>query len=431
MPTTSTDTIHSHPTAQVFPEPSATRTRNIVIVNDNAHVNGGAAKVALSSAIGLAKRNWRVFLLSAVGPVAPELTQVDGLTTICTNQFEILSDQNRLRAITQGLWNTTAWQSMSQVLEHLSPENTVVHVHLWAKALSSSVVGAAASRNFPLILTLHDYLYACPTGTLFNHRSQQICHLQPMSCQCLTTNCDSRHYVHKLWRVARHGIQREFGGFKNGFKNFVALTPYSSDVLESFLPPTANVRFISNFVDMPRNEPAAVQDNTAFVFSGRLVPEKGPVLFAGAARQASVPAVFIGEGESRAAVLAANPGARLEGWLSYADGIARLRSARALVVPSLWLEAQPLVILEAAANGIPVIVPDRCAARDLVENEVTGLWFKTGDQEDLRQKIETLRNSQLAAQMGAAAYDRYWSAPPTLDVHLDKLEALYCDILRN
>jgi glycosyltransferase involved in cell wall biosynthesis len=412
-------------------ETTSQRTRTIVIVNDTAYVNGGAAKVALSSAIGLAKRNWRVFLMSAVGPVAPELSSVEGLTVICTNQFEILTDRSRFRAMTQGLWNTQAHKSMKGLLYSLSSKETVVHVHLWAKALSSSVIRAAEEQNFPLILTLHDYLYSCPTGTLFNHKTKQICELKPMGVRCLMTNCDSRHYSHKVWRAARHEIQHNFGGFKNGFQNFIALTPCSSDVLRPALPSGARVRFISNFVDMARSEPTPVDRNSAFVFSGRLVPEKGPVLFAEAARQANVPAVFIGEGGSRDAVAAANTNAELKGWLSYEGGIEQLRKARALVVPSLWLEAQPLVILEAAANGIPVILADRCAARNLVEDGVTGLWFSTGDLDDLRKKIEALKDGRFAQRLGAAAYERYWAAPPTLEAHLDKLEELYCDVLRN
>jgi glycosyltransferase involved in cell wall biosynthesis len=154
-------------------------------------------------------------------------------------------------------------------------------------------------------------------------------------------------------------------------------------------------------------------------------------LFAEAARRANVPAIFIGEGASRDAVVAANSQAQLKGWLSYDKGIEQLRKARALVVPSLWLEAQPLVILEAAANGIPVVLADRCAARDLVEDGVTGLWFSTGNLDDLVKKIEAVKDGQFAQRLGAAAYKRYWAAPPTLEAHLDKLEDLYCDVLRN
>src|ERR1700734_1314911 len=98
---------------------------NVVVVNDTAYVNGGAAKVAIASSIGLAKSGWDVFFFSAVGPGDPGLSQ---------------------------------WQAMLKLLDDLDPDNTVVHIHLWAKALSSSVVSAAIDRKFRVVVTLHDYL---------------------------------------------------------------------------------------------------------------------------------------------------------------------------------------------------------------------------------------------------------------------------------
>jgi glycosyltransferase involved in cell wall biosynthesis len=402
---------------------------NVVVVNDTAYVNGGGAKVAIGSSIGLAKNGWDVFFLAATGPVDPELSGCSGLAVTCTNQFEILSDPSRFRAMTQGLWNLPARAAMSALLDKLDPGKTVVHVHLWAKALSSSVIGEAVDRGFRVVLTLHDYLYACPTGTLFNHRTGTVCELEPMSLNCLSTNCDSRKYAHKVWRTTRHSIEHSAGGFRRGLTSFVALGQHSFDTLARHLPPEADVRFVPNFVDIERPEPAPVASNEGFAFSGRLVAEKGACLAATAAKLANTPIKFVGDGEQRDLVSRINPSAEILGWLPHAQAVNALRASRALVFPSLWLEVQPLVILEAAANGIPVIVPDCSAARDLVEDQVTGLWFRMGDPNDLAEKLRSLQDSALVARLGRASYERYWSSPPTLARHLEKLEALYHDIL--
>jgi glycosyltransferase involved in cell wall biosynthesis len=407
------------------------RRGNVIVVNDTAHVNGGGAKVAIASSIGLARNGWDVFFLAGVGPIDPELSKCDGLAVVCTDQFEILNDPNRFRAMTQGLWNLPARNAMLRLLDDLDPRETVVHVHLWAKALSSSVVRAAVDRKFKVVLTLHDYLYACPTGTLFNHREGAICKLEPMSFSCLSTNCDSRNYAHKVWRTARHSIEQSAGGFLRGVTSFVALGKHSLEVLAEHLPPQADIRLIPNFVDTERPEPAPVAENERFAFNGRLVHEKGATLAAAAAQLAGVPITFIGDGEQRDLVAKINPAACISGWLPHAEAIKELRFCRALVFPSLWLEVQPLVILEAAANGIPVIVPDCSAARDLVEDQVTGLWFRMGDTNDLANKLTALQDPMLTARLGRAAYEKYWSSPPTLAGHLAKLEALYHDILGN
>lgn len=402
---------------------------NIVIVNDNASINGGAAKVAVSSAVGLAKRGSQVHFFCAVGPVAAELKGIANLTVHCTDQFEILDDPNRFRAITQGLWNSTAAAQFRSLLGTLSPDQTVTHVHTWAKSLSSSITHVANECGFRSVLTLHDYLYSCPSGTLFNHQKQQICRLKPMGAGCLTTNCDARNYGHKLWRVARQSVQNH--SFANAFSQFVALTPGSLEILAPALPRNARVRFISNFVDVPRLPRVPAEQNRALIFSGRLVPEKGPVLLAKAAYTTGSALTYIGDGPCRESILQAHPGAQITGWLASQQALLHLHTARALVLPSLWYEAQPLVILEALALGIPVVLPDTCAARDLVLPGQTGLWFRAGDETDLAACIRQLNDPAFVRQLSINAFDSYWSDPPTLEKHLNALESLYKSVLEN
>ena len=84
----------------------------------------------------------------------------------------------------------------------------------------------------------------------------------------------------------------------------------------------------------------------------------------------------------------------------------------------------------AAALGVAAVVPDRSAAQEAVVDGVTGLVFRSGDEADLRAKLQVLqREPRLADAMGAAAYDRYWSSPPTLQRHVERLEAVYAEIL--
>jgi len=60
-----------------------------------------------------------------------------------------------------------------------------------------------------------------------------------------------------------------------------------------------------------------------------------------------------------------------------------------------------LVVLEAAALGVPAIVADTSAARDLVRDGHTGLWFKGGDALSLRAAMQRLMVTQLAQDMDA------------------------------
>lgn len=403
--------------------------KNIVIFNDNARVTGGADKIALGSALGLARRGYQVELLTATTPIAPELLSVPRLSVHNTDQYEILHDPSRLRAATQGLWNTKSYRAASTLLDGLRPEDTVVHLHLWAKALSSSVIRAAAERGFRIVCTLHDYLLSCPVGTWFDHTEQRICTRVPLSASCLMAHCDSRSYADKLWRTARTLVQSTVGKLPSGLSDIIAISDMVISVLRPYLPPEVRVHRLSNFTDVVRRERVDAAANSPFVFSGRLVKEKGPAIFAQAARAARVPALFLGEGECRDAIIQAMPQAVISGWLLPDQSLQQLRRARALVFPSLWYEAQPLIILEALAQGIPCVVSETSAAREMIIPGRTGLLFRTGDVADLQDKLAQLHDDELVDRLSRNAYEEYWKSPRTLESHLDGLTDIYHTML--
>ncbi|MEM4247552.1 MAG: glycosyltransferase family 4 protein, partial [Candidatus Woesearchaeota archaeon] len=277
--------------------------------------------------------------------------------------------------------------------------------------------------------TTHDYFLACPNGGFFNYPKNKICHLPPLSAKCIMTNCDVRSYPQKLWRVSRQVVQNYIGLMPKGIKNFVAISDFSKSIIEPFLPKDAKFYRIDNPIDVSRNEPVSVYKNNAFVYIGRLSREKGPYLFAKAASILGLESVFVGDGPLRSEISDIFPSSAITGWLSRIEVNNILNTARALVFPSFCYETQGLVVLEAAAKGVPAIVPDTSAARDFVMDGVTGMWFKCGDLDDLIDKMRILQDVDIAKKMGLAAYERYWQSPSTMDAHVKQLEECYKNIL--
>ncbi len=408
--------------------PSRMSGLTVVIVNDFAYVNGGAAQVALASAEGLVARGVNVVLFSAVGPVAKSLYR-SGIEINCLGQQEIARDPNRWRAITQGLWNDLAATRLTELLRGLDPGRTIVHVHGWTKALSSSVFRASRQAGLPLVVTMHDYFLACPNGGFFNYPANKICHLTAMSPYCLATNCDKHGYSQKLYRVARQASQRTRGGVPHEVRNYIALSELGENTLRPYLPKDARVFRLNNPIWIEASSPADVAGNKLFLAVGRLSHEKGPFLFAEAARRCGVSAVWVGDGELREQLTARYPEVQVTGWLSPREVIGYLKASRALVFASLSYEAQPMVTFEAAASGVPAIVSDTCAAREFVEEGKTGLWYRGGDSASLAENISRLKDEKIAASLGAEAYRRYWQDPPTLERHVSGLEQIYAEIL--
>ncbi len=403
---------------------------NIVIVSDFAHVNGGNAAVALASATGLAQQGHSVTLFAGVGPVAPEIAS-SPVAVVCTNQQAIGNDRRRTRAVVQGIWNVKAARMMTDLLGRMDVRRTVVHVHGWDKALSSSVVRASLSMKARMVCTFHDYVSVCPNGGFYNHPRDEVCRLQPLSRSCVLESCDRRGYGQKLWRVARHTVQRRWGLLPGAVKHVIVVSDFSRRILEPFLPSGIRLHSVQNMINVTRSAPADPAGNHAYVMVGRMSREKGPHVLASVAGRTSWPVRFVGEGESLPEIRRLAPRSTVTGWLSHDDVVKELAGARALIFPSLWYETEGLVVLEAAALGIPSVVADSCAARDLVIHEDTGLHFRSGDDRHLQSVMDRLQDDHLVRRLGEAAYRRYWKNPRSLERHIADLERIYDVVLRD
>ena len=398
-----------------------------VLVLDHASVTGGQARVAFDSAIGLKRRGHDPIVFAASGPVAPEL-EAAGIRTICLGQHDLLAHSSVVAAASQGIWNRTAATALEELLATLPRGRTVIHVHGWAKALSPSIAGPIAASGLPAVYTLHEYSLLCPNGGLFNYRSEKPCGLKPLSTACWASNCDSRSYLRKLWRGARHLVMDRVAGLPRVFSDIISISRFQHDAVAHRLPPGVRVHHVSNPINAEPLGPKPAGHKGPLTFIGRLSPEKGPFLFAEAARRAGVEAVFVGDGPLRDELARRYPEARLVGWQGPAGVRRHLRAAGALVFPSIWYEGQPLTVLEAKALGTPVIVSDGCAGREAVEDGKTGIWFRCNDVDDLVAALERLATLDLDA-LSRASYDAYWADPPTLDRHVEAITAIYRGLL--
>lgn len=172
--------------------------KNVIIVCDCAHILGGIENVAFSSAKELVKQNINVYLFTSQGPVDQSLID-SGIHVICLNQYDMLSNPNRLLAVFQGLYNRTAYIRFENFLMDFSSHDTIVHFHSWTKALSSSLFYVTAKRHFKIVITLHDYFTVCPNGGFYNYQKKHICSYRPMSLSCIMCNCVPCKFTHLIF----------------------------------------------------------------------------------------------------------------------------------------------------------------------------------------------------------------------------------------
>lgn len=401
---------------------------DVVIVCDFGSVTGGSAQVAILSALGLAERGVRVTFVYAVAPLDPRLAAA-GVQVHRIPAAEIWSLGNPMAAALRGIWNRPAADHLSRLLTRFDKRNTIVHFHQWTKAMSASVVVGAAHAGWRSVVTAHDYFLVCPNGALYNFPQEAPCTLRPLGRACLTSNCDSRSRAHKLVRLARSGLQVAAFSRLDAAPAVIHVSDFARAFAERLLPWAARHYTVTNPVVIEPCDRAPAEAHREFVFVGRLVPEKGCVDLARLAAQVGVPVVFVGTGPCEEAIRAANPAARLLGWLPPAEAVQIMRASRALVFPSKWHETSGLVCFEALANGVPVLASARTAAAGIVRHGITGMVVDPDDWAAMSTALLTLQDDDIVAGMSRAAFARYWASPPVVRRHIDDLAPVYLDLL--
>jgi glycosyltransferase involved in cell wall biosynthesis len=104
---------------------------------------------------------------------------------------------------------------------------------------------------------------------------------------------------------------------------------------------------------------------------------------------------------------APQPGVVWHGYVSSRSMLAELYAGASLAVLPTRCDPFGLAVVEAMAHALPVIATDVDAMPEIIDDGVTGLLVRAGDNEALADRIVTLlRDPDRRAAMGVAAYAR-------------------------
>jgi glycosyltransferase involved in cell wall biosynthesis len=183
------------------------------------------------------------------------------------------------------------------------------------------------------------------------------------------------------------------------------------------LVPEAPVRVIYNGVAGFGRRPQPRDRYTRVAVLGRIAPEKGQLAFARAARIAAQhnsdlsfcvggAPMFAGEDYLEAVRAEAGPAVSFTGWTEDIRGF--FEQVDLLVVPSEAVDANPRVIPEAYAAGVPVLAFDGGGIPELIENGVTGLLVHDHTPEALASAIlDAVRDPQRLSAIAERGYARW------------------------
>lgn len=343
--------------------------KNVIIVADYAYIEGGASRVAIQTAVELAKKTTlNIIFFAGCGEPCEELLE-NGITVKSIGMMDLLGNPNRINAAINGIFNRKASVELEKILLTMNLKETIVHIHSWTKVLSSSVFLTCNNMGVKTFLTVHDYFLACPNGAFYNYAKRSICQVIPLSIKCLLCNCDSRNYGHKIWRCLRQYRQNSII-FNFEKLQYIFVSDFQKKQLSKRIKQMNNGVVLRNIVDYCLPKRVECENNDLYIYIGRVCKEKGTDLFCKSIVKANVKGVVIGDGPMLSLLEEEYNSIQFTGWLSKEDILSWLGKARVVVFTSMWYEGAPLVIGEAQTNGIPCIVTNQSAAVDeIVDGE--------------------------------------------------------------
>ncbi len=310
--------------------------------------------------------------------------------------FRDLNQKKNLKTgwqvLTRSIYSNEARKKFALLLEREKPD--IIHVHNLHAHITPSILFEARKQGIPVVWTLHDYKLVCPNSHLLIDTTGNICEA-----------CKGGRFYQAVWKKCKKGSF--LASFMACLEAYVHQILGIRDLVDVFLTPSEFLRnvFLENgfpsekIVHIPyqiaiphRTRSRVLSDY--FLFLGKLDRIKGIYVLAEAAK--NLPEIefrLAGKADDKEAqdfLSTLPPNMHYLGMKTGVELATLLGDSRALILPSIWYENQPLVILEAFAAGKPVIVSNLGGMKELAKPEERGLLFEAGNARQLAASIKFL-----------------------------------------
>lgn len=386
--------------------PGPDNRRRILIVHNRYQQRGGEDAVVEAEAA----------LLSAAGhDVAVRLVDNDAITGLGSKIATLARVAgNRARA---------DWMA-EQVI---AAQADVVHIHNFFPRLTPAIHGGARRAGAAVVQTLHNYRLFCANGLLL--RDRQVCEncLGRTGWPAIRHRCYRGSLPGSAAVVAMQRASFARGVWHRDVDRFIALTHFAREKAIAGGLPADRIVVKPNFLKSAA-APSGLRAGALFV--GRLATEKGAadLITAWKALPDHV-LTIIGDGPERANLEQSAPAnVRFIGHQGADVVRAHMERAACLIVPSIWYEGFPMIVVEALAAGLPIVASRIGSLREIVD-ESCGRQFEPGDAVDLAHGVRAVLNDPLTVLRLSDGARHLYEAKYLPAANLAALECIYAEAI--
>ena len=319
-------------------------------------------------------------------------------------------NMSKLMALTRPFGSREVRVKFNKLLDDFKPE--VVHVNNIHTQLSPIIAELAHKRGIKVVWTLHDYKLLCPRYDCLRNGTE-ICEL------CFSgdkTSC-------KLYRCMKGSRLASWVGCKEAMMwsrerleactdLFVCPSQFIAEKMAQGGFCKNKLKALCNFIDIEKCRKDDYIKEDYYCYVGRLSHEKGVSTLIKAASQLPYKLKIIGGGPLNDELIAKSKelkgNVEFLGFCQWTDIKDIVGKAKFTVIPSEWYENNPLSVIEAKCLGTPVLGARIGGIPELIDEDVNGMTFKSGDTDDLAEKIKAMYNAEFGYKdIADAAMKRY------------------------
>ncbi|MGU8243035.1 glycosyltransferase family 4 protein [Clostridium perfringens] len=368
-----------------------------------------------------------------------EMLELNGHSVIIySRNNNELKKMNFLKKISVTLNSIFSFRTKKDIKKIVKEKNIdIVHVHNTLPLISPSVYWGAKSGGAKVVQTIHNFRLICPSATLTN--KNRICEkcIEKNLISAIKGKCYRNSYIQTIVSVCILKFNRIIGTY-NKVDRYIALTDFNKKKLECYLD-SEKIAIKPNFVSNQFNELGNKENKEKqyFIYVGRIDKLKGiEVLLRAWKDIKNEKLILIGDGPE----LNNSINFIKENNIDNVEFLGRkdkneikkyLKSAKMIVVPSLWYEGFPMTIIEAFSQGVPVIASNIGNLKNIINDNVNGLLFNLNDYKDLAIKINKLHKSpDLLKKYSINAYNDFINKYNS-KVNYKELKNIYEEIMES
>lgn len=291
------------------------------------------------------------------------------------------------------IYSVEARKKIRIILEKFSPD--VVHLNNFNYQLTPSIIVEIVKwrkkekKECKIIYTAHDYQLICPNHMLYNIEQQSICE-----------KCVDGHFGNCLKNKCIHnsGMKSLLGMLEAFFWNRVKIYRYIDKIIccSEFMKqkidknPVLSEKTLTmhNFIE--EHKGVKKEKKEYILYFGRLSKEKGVLTLQKVCKELpDITFVFAGKGPLENTIEKL-PNLLYVGFKTGDELKQLIGEAQFTIYPSEWYENCPFSVMESQMCGTPVIGAKIGGIPELIVEGKTGLLFASGNEEDLKNKIELL-----------------------------------------